>query len=445
MEERNNLFDLAAERALIGTLLSNFKISLLDRIEELISPESFFNPAHQIIFESLRFQIENGRPVDIIAITHSLRERNLLEKAGGIAYVTELSTIVPLSGTSLHYASIVREFAIRRSLRDMGIDITEESSDLSTSTETLIEHTQQKILDLDYGSKVSAYYDARQLVKSTLEILEERFKNKVHYTGIESKFAELDNMLSGFQDGEMIVVGARPSMGKTALALSFVENLAIKQHIATGFFTLEMPAEQLIMRMLASESQVNSIKFRSPSLMLSSELSKISDAAARIYDAPLYIDDTPNISLSSLKLQARKMKVEKNIKILFIDYLGLITVKETNLPRHEQMALVSRNIKALARELKIPVIILSQLRRDAEGKEPNLADLRETGSIEQDADVVMFLHRDRKTDTETHNDEGMISTRLIIAKQRNGPIGVAHLLFHPRYTRFYEQSKDFNS
>ncbi|NIZ39992.1 replicative DNA helicase [Entomospira entomophila] len=441
MEERTHLFDLAAERALIGALLLNFKISLLDRVEEIISPEFFFNHAHQIIFEAIRYQVEHGKPVDIITLTHALRERNLLEKAGGVAYITELSGTTPVSGSPIYYAGIVREFAIRRGLKEMGIDIAQEADNLAISTDTLVEHTQQKILDIDYGNKVNAYYDAKQLVKSTLEILEERFKNKVRYTGIESKFTELDNMLSGFQDGEMIVIGARPSMGKTALALSFVENLAIKQQVATGFFTLEMPAHQLVMRMLASESQVNSIKFRSPSLMLSAELSKISDAASRIYDAPLYIDDTPNISLSSLKLQARKMKIEKNIKILFIDYLGLITVNEINLARHEQMALVSRNVKALARELKIPVVILSQLRRDAEGKEPNLADLRETGSIEQDADVVMFLHRERKTDSET-NDEGMIDTKLIIAKQRNGPIGVAHLLFHPRYTRFYEPSRE---
>ncbi|NIZ19423.1 replicative DNA helicase [Entomospira culicis] len=441
MEERANLFDLAAERALIGTLLSNFKVATLDKIEELIAPQSFFNSAHQVLFEAIRFQVEHGQPVDVVSLTHALRSRDLLEKAGGTAYLTELTATAPLTSTPLHYANIVREFAIRRSLKEMGIDIAEESTNLAQPTETLIEHTQQKILDLDYGSKISAYYDARQLVKNTLEILEERFKNKIRYTGIESKFSELDNMLSGFQDGEMIVIGARPSMGKTALALSFVENLAIKQQIATGFFTLEMPAEQLVMRMLASESQVNSIKFRSPSLMLSAELSKISDAASRIYDAPLYIDDTPNISLSALKLQARKMKIEKNIKVLFIDYLGLITVKESNLARHEQMALVSRNIKALARELKIPVIILSQLRRDAEGKEPNLADLRETGSIEQDADVVMFLHRTRKTDNETA-DEGLIETKLIIAKQRNGPIGVAELVFHPRFTRFYEKSRE---
>lgn len=439
MEQRTKLYDLGAERAVLGALLLNFKLSNLDKIEKLLTADSFYHNAHVLIFSAIRNVVNRGGNVDTVTLAHDLREAGQLEQVGGAVYLSELPGVAPIAGSITYYGQIVQNYAIRRHLQETAQNMVEQAFNETLQVDAIIQSVEERIFQIDQERKVFAYRDARELIRTTLDILEKRNLSKNRFTGLESKFDELDEMLSGLQASEMIVIGARPSMGKTALALSMAENIAVKQKIATGFFTLEMPAEQLMMRLLASEAQINGKKLRNPSLMSTSDWSKLSDAASRIYDAPLYIDDTPSMSLTALRSQARRMKMEKDIQVLFIDYLGLITVNDRALPRHEQMSLVSRNIKALARELSIPVVILSQLRRDAEGKEPNLADLRETGAIEQDADVVMFLHRDRLHTDEA--DDGIIETKLIVAKQRNGPIGVTNLAFIPRFARFTNLSK----
>jgi replicative DNA helicase len=250
-------------------------------------------------------------------------------------------------------------------------------------------------------------------------------------------------MLSGLQSAEMIIIGARPSIGKTAFALSMLDNIAVQQGnneaVAAGFFSLEMSGSLLMQRLLSSRSRVDGNRIKRPNILSAKEWGAINDAAALLYDSFILIEDTPNITLSNLRSQARRMKAKEDIKVLFIDYLGLITVEERNLPRHEQMSLVSRSLKGLARELDIPIIVLSQLRRDAEGNEPGLADIRESGSIEQDADVVMFLHRERmntREDREPDDHEEVIETKLIVAKNRNGPVGTIKMAFIPRYARF---------
>ena len=246
-----------------------------------------------------------------------------------------------------------------------------------------------------------------------------------------SGFSDLDNLTSGFQNSEFIIIGARPSVGKTALALTMAANMSVQQRRPVGFFTLEMSAIALMQRLLASEARLDSNKIRS-GLLRASDFHKITEAAGRIYDAPLFIEDSPNLKLLDLRALARRMKSNHDVGIIFIDYLTLITSEHLELARHEQIAEISRSLKALARELDLPVVALSQVRRETEGKLPNLADLRESGSIEQDADVVMFLHRERGTD-ENLND---VETDLIVAKQRNGPVGRVNLAFIPEYTKF---------
>lgn len=245
-------------------------------------------------------------------------------------------------------------------------------------------------------------------------------------------------MTSGFQKSEFIVIGARPSVGKTALALCMAMHIAVKEKIPAAFFSLEMSDMQLMIRMISSEARIPSEKLRT-GLLKMSDFQSIQDAAGHIYDSPLYIVDLPNMKLLDLRAMARQLKTQYDIQILFIDYISLISSENTYIPRHEQIAEVSRSLKSLARELNIPVVALSQVRRDAEGKKPNLADLRESGSIEQDADVVMFLHRERLSSKEA-GDQG-IDTELIVAKQRNGPIGDIELIFLPRFAQFANKSR----
>jgi replicative DNA helicase len=332
---------------------------------------------------------------------------------------------------------MVREMAVRRRLVAVGGSIDYDARDLTKEVGATLELAEQEIFSLGQGRSLNNYRSAQQVIKSTIKLIEERKDSKKEYTGLPTRFTELDAMLSGLQKSEMIVIGARPSMGKTALALSMLDNIVGgSDSPKAGFFSLEMSEIMLMERLIAARARIESTRIKRPSTLLSKEWGALNDAAAFFFEAPIWFEDTPNISLGTLRSEARRMKAKEDIDVLFIDYLGLITVEERNLPRHEQMSLVSRSLKGLARELEIPVVVLSQLRRDAEGNEPNLADIRESGSIEQDADVVMFLHRKRAHEAESESDDGIIETQLIVAKNRNGPVGTSKLAFVPRFARF---------
>ena len=270
---------------------------------------------------------------------------------------------------------------------------------------------------------------------ATLEVIETHIRNRDAYTGIPSGFTDLDNMTSGFQNSELIIIGARPSIGKTALALSMSQNIAVERKIPTGFFSLEMSCQQIGQRLLSQEARIPSQKLRSGMLKMD-DLQRLQDAASRCYESPFYVVDSPNMKLLDLRAIARQMVLQYQVKIIFIDYLTLVTSENTTIPRHEQIAEISRSLKSLARELAIPVVALSQVKRDAEGQRPTLADLRESGSIEQDADVVMFLHRDRRHETDQEERSPVQDTELILSKQRNGPIGDIHIAYLPSYTKF---------
>lgn len=424
--------DIDAESALLGTLLLSFKRSTLDLVQSYIGSEDFYKPAHQHIFSGILSILEKGGNIDTITVADELRTQNTLDRVGGMVYLAQLTSSPPSTAHVEQYTRIIYEHALRRRLVDIGDVIRSEALDKGKTAESILEKAEQDIFSINQHQRTSAYHDSRALIKQAMVVLEQRKKSKNLYTGIPTEFPDLDNLLSGLQDSEMIVIGARPSVGKTALALSMVDNIATRQGIPCGFFSLEMPAIHLMLRLLASQARINSKKLRNPSLMTASEWGALDSAAERLYETPFFVDDTPNIRLTDLRSQARRLKTAHDIKVLFIDYLGLITVDNQAIPRYEQMAMVSRSIKALARELEIPVVILSQLRRDAEGKEPTLADLRETGSIEQDADVVMFLHRDHRPE----NQDDVIETKLVLAKQRNGPVGVVKMAFVPKYARY---------
>ncbi|MBA7540273.1 Replicative DNA helicase [subsurface metagenome] len=275
----------------------------------------------------------------------------------------------------------------------------------------------------------------------TIEVIEKLFHNSGDYIGVPSGFSSLDSYTAGFQNAEFIVIGARPSVGKTALALTMAGNMSIKNHIPVGFFTLEMSSMALMQRLLSSEARLKSHALRS-GILKPSDFHKLTEAAGKIYEAPLYIEDSPNLKLLDLRAQARRMRSQHKVSIIFIDYLTLIGSEHQDMPRHEQIAEISRSLKALARELNIPVVALSQVSRESEGKRPSLANIRESGSIEQDADVVIFLHRERQPDTDGSDIPRNIRTEVIIAKQRNGPVGTIELAFIPEYTKFEDMSKD---
>ena len=280
----------------------------------------------------------------------------------------------------------------------------------------------------------------KEVVDKTTSIIQKQYHDHNSFSGIPCGFNRLDSMTSGFQKSELSIIGARPSMGKTAMALTMMENIAINQKIPCGFFSLEMSFEQIGQRLLSQVAHIPGHKIRSGMMKLE-DLQKIYDAAGRIFESPLYIVDTPNMQLLDLRAMARRMVQSKGVQIIFIDYIGLISTQNSSAPVYEQISEISKSLKSLARELNIPVVCLCQVARDAEGSEPTLAQLRGSGSIEQDADVVMFIHRDRKkTDEEDQNP--VMDAKLIVAKQRNGPIGDVNLLFLSSYTKFENKASE---
>jgi replicative DNA helicase len=348
---------------------------------------------------------------------------------------------VPSSANIEHYAALVQDCSLRRAMLRLSAEISTRSFDESTEGRMILEEAQQRILELGEDRLRTTFKSTRELVNKAIERLEELSKSKTNYTGIPSGFDDLDNMTSGFQNSELSIIGARPSMGKTALALTMASHITIDKKIPAAFFSLEMSDIALVLRLFSSESRIESEKIRK-GFFSESERAKIYHAAERLYEAPLFIVDTPGMKLLDLRSMARRLRFQHKVEILFIDYLTLITSDNRDIPRHEQIAEISRSLKSLARELEIPVVALSQLRRDAEGKQPNLADIRESGSIEQDADLVMFLHRERETDVKP-GKEGDGKTELIIAKQRNGPVGKVDIVFIPRYARFESLAKGY--
>lgn len=436
--------DLEAEQATLGALLLDWEA--VGTVIHYLRPDNFYSIQNKKIFEAMLKLYNNGERGDVVTITEQLRSDGELDNAGGPGYISALTDTVASSANVESYAQIVLEKSIRRDLIKVSNKIIAQSHDETVASRAVLEDAQKMIFELTDTNQTSSYKEAKEIVFSTIEMIERLYNNKNAFTGIPSGFIDLDTMTSGFQDSELIIIGARPSMGKTAMALSMIQNIAIKEKIPAALFSLEMSDKQIMQRLLAAQGRIPSQKIRT-GLLTMQELQRMQDAAGVIYESPLYIVDTPNMKLLDLRALARRMKIQCGIKILFIDYLTLITSENTLVPRHEQIAEISRSLKSLARELNIPVVALSQVRRDAEGQEPTLADLRESGSIEQDADVVIFIHRERQKKQD--NDDGSnpkdilgIPTKLIVAKQRNGPIGDVELVFLPQFTRFETEDKN---
>jgi replicative DNA helicase len=422
-----------AEQACLGAMLLDPEA--VPEVLRFLRPEDFYVNNNREVFAGIISLYEKGEKADLITLSDELRLLGTLDRAGGPGYVANLTSVTPSSANVEYYARIVQETSIRRNLLRLSADIISKAHDDSTESGVVLDEAQARIFEITQNRQSVMYKSVKELLPDTIKTIEKLFKNKNAYTGVPSGLPDLDSMTSGFQDSEFAIIGARPSVGKTALAMSMASHIAVHKRMSCAFFSLEMADMAIMQRLIASEARIASEKIRS-GLIKPSDFNALMEAAGKIYEAPLYIVDVPNLKLLDLRTMARRLRAERDVKIIFIDYLTLITHENVDLPRWEQIASISRSLKALARELRIPVVALSQLKREAEGKQPTLADLRESGSIEQDADLILLLHRDRESNKSRDERSPVVETELIIAKQRNGPVGKVTLAFLPAFTRF---------
>ena len=428
-----------AENATLGAILLD--PDALGRVLAFLRPEDFYRFANGCIYRASIALWEASEPIDLITLTDALKSAGDLDTVGGPAYISSLTSSVPTSANVEYYARIVRETSVRRRLLKAAHETIAEAMREGADSREVVEEAERRIFEISAGEHTGGFKQARDIVKQTVEAIEKLYRTREDYTGIPSGFPALDKLLSGFQNSEFIVIGARPSVGKTALALTMAGNISIRRRIPTGFFSLEMSDMAIMQRLIAGEARIGSQKIRT-GMLRPADFKSLTDAAGAIYDAPLWISDTPGMRLLDLRAQARRMRSQHEVRIIFVDYISLINNDHADLPRHEQIAEISRSLKGLARELSIPVVALSQVTRDVEGKRPTLASIRESGSIEQDADVVIFLHRNRGEGSEDPEHANNVETELIVAKQRNGPVGTVRIAFVPKYTRFDSLEED---
>lgn len=430
--------NLEAEQAALGAILLD--PSCMADVATKLRPDRFYSFQNQVIFEAMLSLYKQNTPVDTLSVINELTKLGKIDQAGGSSTVSELTSLVPTSKNINYYVSIVNEKATRRDLIRFSAEVKASAFDETHKADELLGSAEQKIFNLTENKGSSNVYSMPDVVSATIDMIDKRYQNHGELSGIPSGFAKLDSMTNGFQNSELIIIGARPSIGKTAFALSMMEYISVVKKIPCGFFSLEMSYQSIGQRLLTQISRLPSSKVRSGWLTMQ-DFRHLQDSASRCFNSPLYVVDTPNMQLLELRSMARRMKVEHDIKIIFIDYIGLITTENPNAPVYESVSEISKSLKALARELNIPIVALCQVARDAEGQEPNLAQLRGSGSIEQDADIVMFLHRERKAMEEKNPVQ---DAKCIVAKQRNGAIGPVDLCFFPEFTKFENKAPGDN-
>jgi replicative DNA helicase len=426
--------NLEAERMVLGALLVDN--TCRETVEQYIQREDFLDTKNREVFDAIKTVMDKGHVADLITVTDAVQERNKNTSATA-SYVASLTTIIPSSANVEYYAKAVREASLKRKFLVLSQDMGTKVQDRSVSSDMLVESTEVFIDDVISRVGTIRYVQPNEVMSDLLKLIERRYHNKGAIFGVPTGFPKLDDVLDGLQKADYIVIGARPSVGKTALIMSFIENQVLIHNLSVGLFSLEMAALLLLSRMISSIGFIDSRKIRNGA-MSKFDFDNLNEAAAKLYDAKLFICDEPGIRFAELKSQARAMKRKHDIQVLYIDYLTLITPDNSEVPRYEQISHLSRSLKALSRELDIPVVVLSQLTRGAETRPPVLSDLRESGSIEQDADVVIFLHRDKEDKKAFGEQKDNVETDCIVAKQRNGPVGTVKLAFVPRYTRFRE-------
>ena len=427
--------NIEAEKAVLGSMLTK-KSAVADAIE-ILKGEDFYREAHKIVFNTMKILYQEDVPVDIVTLSEQLAKDNLLEKTGGPGFIASLANAVPSASNVGYYANIVREKSDLRNLLNAANDISAMVYDGEEDVSTIIDKSEKRIMDVSSRRNLGDFEPLRDIVMDTIERINVVYEAHGGLTGIPTDFTDLDKLTSGLQPSDLILVAARPSMGKTAFTLNIASNVAIRGRKTVAFFSLEMSKSQLMQRILCSETCLDAQKVRIGDLP-SPDWDRLINMADVIGNAPLYIDDTAGIQINELRSKARRLKAQHGLDLIIIDYLQLMqgSGKVSGDNRQAEIAEISRALKALARELNVPIIALSQLSRSVENrqiKRPMLSDLRESGSLEQDADIVMFLYREDYYDKET-KDKNI--TEVIVAKHRNGPVDTVKLFFKKQFTRF---------
>ncbi|QQS64890.1 replicative DNA helicase [Candidatus Saccharibacteria bacterium] len=427
---------LDAESSLLGALMLDAEAIV--KIADIVSADDFYEQRHRYIYEAAKSLYDNHRPIDVLTLTDQLKGADILDEVGGASYITELTNFVPTAAHVEEYANIVATKAMRRRLIRASQDIAELGFNEQKSLQELIETAEQRLFEVSQAGTGQDLVSIEDVLGDSFERLDELHKDKGKIRGVSTGYRDLDNKLAGFQKSDLIVLAARPSMGKTALALNFAQNVAIKAKSSVLFFSLEMSKEQLVDRMLASEAGVDSWNLRTGNLT-DQDFEKISHAMGTLGEAPIYIDDTPGLTVSDLRTKARREAHKRDVGLVIVDYLQLMSGGSRfggDSNRVQEISEISRGLKGIARELNVPVIALSQLSRSVESRHPQipqLADLRESGSIEQDADLVMFIYREDYYNPDTER-KGIVD--LLIKKHRNGPVGQIELFFDNEKQRF---------
>ena len=439
MIERVPPQNIEAEQAVLGAML--LKKEAVAEASSILKAEDFYRETHRLVFETMQELAKEGMGVDMVTLTERLRKKDIMEKVGGIAFITALANAVPTAANLAYYAGIVAEKSQLRKLINAATEIASSAYEDSEDVAELMDKAEKSILAAATGRSNSSFVQMKDALLNTFQSIEKIYESKGGLTGISTGFADLDKLTTGLQASDFILVAARPSMGKTAFTLNIAADVALRSKKSVAFFSLEMSAGQLVQRMLCAEGGVDSQKVRVGQLA-DKDWEKIIAAADRLSQAPIYIDDTPGITVMDLRSKARRLKAEHGLDLVIIDYLQLMQGRgsKNSDNRQQEISEISRSLKALARELDVPVIALSQLSRSVESrqvKKPMLSDLRESGSLEQDADIVMFLYREDYYDPDTENKN---ITDVIIAKHRNGPVDTVQLFFQKEFTKFVNLS-----
>ncbi|MFH1771901.1 MAG: replicative DNA helicase [Candidatus Omnitrophota bacterium] len=430
--------NIEAEMATLGSMILDE--DSIPEVLEFIGQDFFYKEEHRNIFESIVNLFDNRKKVDILTVSEELSKRKLLEKAGGAAYLTTLADFVPTSANAPHYARIVKEKYILRTLVSNATRIVSLVYKGEEDVVSILDKSEKLIFEISDRRVEGSYVHIKDIIKDGIELIESLYHKKSHVTGIPVGFRDFDIKTAGLQKGDLIIVAGRPSMGKSAFIISIAEHVAVEENIPVAIFSLEMSKEQLMQRFLCSQARVDIHKLRT-GFLAPSEWPLLTSAAGRLSESPIYIDDSPAMNVFELRAKARRLKAHRNIQLLLVDYLQLLRGASRSESRQQEISEISQRLKSLAKELNIPVIAVSQLSRAVESREghrPKLSDLRESGAIEQDADLVVLLFREEYYNP---NDQNKGIAEAIIAKQRNGPVGTVQLTFLKEYMKFGDLSR----
>jgi len=430
--------NIEAEQSVLGSMLLDKEV--IPVVTEILKSEDFYRADHKEIFEAIMDLFDAGEPIDLITVSEQLKLRGTIDNIGGLEYLTNIASAVPTTANAKHYAKIVEEKSTLRKLIKASSEIVNMGYEASEELSYIVDKAEKSIFDVLQKRGTQGFSPIKDVLVDTFNKLEELYNNKGHITGIPTRFVDLDHKTSGLHNSDLILIAARPAMGKTAFALNIAQNAAIYSGVPVAIFSLEMSKEQLVSRILCSEAMVDSQKVKTGKLE-DEDWKKIARALGPLSEAPIYIDDTPGISISEIRAKCRRLKLEKNLGLVVIDYLQLMQGRGRSESRQQEISEISRSLKILAKELNVPVITLSQLSRAAEQRadhRPILSDLRESGAIEQDADIVMFLYRDDYYNPDT--DKKNIA-EVILAKHRSGSTGTIELTWLGAYTKFANMEK----